>query len=640
MCGITALYRWPDGQSLIRAMTDAVAHRGPDGEGFFHLEHPVPVSIGQRRLSIIDLTERSAQPFVKDGLVLSFNGEIYNFRDLRRELEGHGVRFTSAGDTEVLLESLRRWGTDALRKLRGMFAFVLLDTRSGVLLAARDHMGQKPMFVCERGESVAFASELKAIVRTGIDAEPDPTALVASLMYYWLPEEHCAIKGVRKLAPGSWLELRPDGSKREEKYWQPHVDGLGNREVSVDELRDLIEDSVKHHLIADVPVSTFLSGGLDSSLLTVMAKKHHPEIDAYTIKFRDSDAKAEAMPDDLKYAKVISEKYNVPLNVIEIAPDVVDMWPKLVWSLDEPIGDAAALNTFLICQAARERGVKVLLSGMGADELFGGYRKHYATMLAGQYQRIPQSVRTHLIESTVRRLPVAVGGRGLRAARWSKRFVNFASMPPEAAFRRSYALFGPEDAPSLLGADLQAPVHQLVSEHAAMFDQPHGVDLVNRMCLMDVRMFMVGLNLNYTDRSAMAASCEVRVPFIDVPVAEAALSIPGSRKIEKRERKAVLKHAAEPWLPREVIYRPKGVFSAPLRGWIRGALAPMIDDLVANGSLVQSGFVKKAEVDRMIAADRAGQEDRNKELFQLLTMELWLDALKSSRTSSTSGLSS
>jgi asparagine synthase (glutamine-hydrolysing) len=543
------------------------------------------------------------------------------------------VTFTSSGDTEVLLESLRRWGSGALRRLRGMFAFVLLDTATGIMLAARDHMGQKPMYVAERDGSWAIASELKAIVRTGIDAEPDPTALVASLMYYWLPESHCAVQGVRKLAPGSWLELRPDGTSRSDVYWQPHVDGIANREVSVPELREILEDSVVKHLIADVPVSTFLSGGLDSSLITVLAKKHHPEIDAYTIKFRDVDAKAEAMPDDLKYAQIISKTYGVPLNVIEIEPNVVDLWPKLVWSLDEPIGDAAAINTYLICQAARERGVKVLLSGMGADELFGGYRKHYATLLAAQYQKLPAPMRKYAVDNVVRRLPVAVGGRGLRAARWSKRFVNFASLPTEAAFRRSYALFGPEDAPALLGADLQASVHQLVDEHASIFDEPHGVDTVNRMCLTDVRMFMVGLNLNYTDRSAMAASCEVRVPFIDVPVAEAALSIPGSRKIERRERKAVLKHAAEPWLPKDVIYRPKGVFSAPLRGWIRGALAPMIDDLVANGSLVQSGFVQKAEVDRMIAADRAGSEDRNKELFQLLTMELWLAQLKEHRTS-------
>ena len=260
---------------------------------------------------------------------------------------------------------------------------------------------------------------------------------------------------------------------------------------------------------------------------------------------------------------------------------------------------------------------------MGADELFGGYRKHYAGLLAARYRRLPGVLRHRVVAPMVDRLPVAGRRRGYRAARWAKRFVAFADLPEEAAFRRSYTHYDVGELHELLDPELWPRVDQLVDEHAAVYAEGPADDQVNRMCYTDTRLFLTGLNLAYTDRASMAASTEVRVPYVDKEVAAAAFAIPGSAKIVGRERKAILKQAAEAWLPKEIVYRPKGLFSAPLRAWIRRDLADMVEDLVAGGTLVTSGLVDKQMVRTMIDDDRRGAADRSKEIWQLLTLEVW-----------------
>ncbi len=627
MCGIAGLYGWSGAPDVLDRMSAAIAHRGPDGVGRWDRATPSwQAGLAQRRLAIIDLSTDADQPFVKDGLVLVYNGELYNYRELRRELEAIGVRFRTSSDTEVVLESWRRWGPDSLRRFRGMFAFGLLDEQTGRLVLARDHFGIKPLFYAQRGAGLAFCSELKGLLPAlGGSVDLDPEAIIASLMYYWIPEGHCAVRGVEKLAPGHWAEVAPGRSFTVHQYWSPVRDLVGEPgSLTATDLLDILEDSVQKHLIADVPVSTFLSGGLDSSLVTVLAKRSNPQIDAYTISFREEDQRLEAMPDDLHYAKVVAQQYGIDLHEIRIEPDVVSMLPKMVHHLDEPIGDAAAINTYLICTAAREAGVKVLLSGMGADELFGGYRKHYACLLAARYRRLPSAVRQSLITPTVGRLPVAVGSRGLRWSRWAKRFVAFADLPEEAAFRRSYTIYGQDEFADLLDPSLMPAVQHLFDEHAAVYEGTGFDDPVNRMCMTDVQMFLAGLNLAYTDRSSMAASTEVRVPYVDVEVAKAAFTFSAKDKIHGRERKAILKKAAEGVLPKEIIYRPKGLFSAPLRSWVRRDLSEMVDDLLPDGQLVRMGMIRRPAVERMIREDRAGTADRSKEIWQLLTLEEWI----------------
>ena len=624
MCGIAGCYQQADGNKLVDLMTDRIAHRGPDACGTWsHEDGRVAVTLGHRRLSIIDLSSTADQPLAKDGLTLIYNGELYNYRILRAELAAGGVRFQTESDTEVVLEAWRRWGPAALSRFRGMFAFALFEQQTGAIYLARDPLGIKPLYYLQRGAGILFASELKALVEAvGRELRIEPGALVASMLYYWVPEQRCAIAGVRKLPPGSWARVGSDGTLEVVQYWSAAAVAAQAAECPPADLTEVIKDSVIAHLVADVPVSSFLSGGLDSSIVTVLAHQASAAIDAYTITFRAEDQRLEAMPDDAVYARKVAARFGVKLHEIEVSPDIVKMLPRMVDILDEPIGDPAAINTLLMCEAAQARGVKVILSGMGADELFGGYRKHLACVLAGKYAKLPGPGHA-IVRSAVDRIPVTAAGRGLRYARWAKRFLTFAELSEEPRFRRSYTLYDPSELAALLDPDLAAQVANVVAEHSEIYHDSALTDEVNRMCLADTRMFLPGLNLAYTDRASMAASVEVRVPFVDHVVAQAAFSIEGSAKIRGRAGKVALKKAAENWLPSEIVHRPKASFSVPLRAWVRGELREMIDDVLVQGELVASGMVRRDGLARLIADEHAGREDRSKQLWQLLTLELW-----------------
>ncbi|MFC4859086.1 asparagine synthase (glutamine-hydrolyzing) [Actinophytocola glycyrrhizae] len=626
MCGIAGSYRWPDGGPLTDRLTKMLAHRGPDGSGRWSgRAGDGEVHLGHRRLSIIDLTETGAQPMAAEGLVLTYNGELYNAPALRRELESAGDRFRGTSDTEVLLRAWRRWGVDCLPRLRGMFAFAVFDERTGELTLVRDQLGIKPLFYVRRGGGLVFASELKALATELGDLTVDDTALVASLLYYWVPDSRCAYREAEKLPPGTWLRVKPGGGTESGTYWSlREVADEAQHTAGVD-LAAVVEESTKAHLLSDVPVATFLSGGLDSSYLTALAARHQPGISAYTIGFRAADAKFEAMPDDLRYARVVAERFGVDLHEIEIAPRVLDLLPKMTYHLDEPIGDPAAINTYLICTAAREAGVKVMLSGMGADELFAGYRKHLANKLALGYQRVPGAVRRP-VRSIVDRLPVASARRGYRSVRFAKRFLSFADLPEETAFRRSYTMYDRAELAALVSPDLSGAVDDVLTEHADTYHDNTLTDFVNRMCLADSRLFLPGLNLAYTDRSSMAASTEVRVPFVDVEVVKAAFAIPGNRKIVRRQGKVALKKAAEHLLPNEIVYRPKGLFSAPLRAWMSRDLAPLVREVIEDGLLVRNGFLRRDALRRLAEEDASGQQDRSKHLWHVLTLEHWYRA--------------
>jgi len=624
VCGIAGCYQQPDGRKLVDIMSDRIAHRGPDASGIRnHETDAVNVQLGFRRLSIIDLSTAANQPLHKDGLTIVYNGELYNYRALKAELTARGTRFTTKSDTEVVLEAWRSWGPAALERFRGMFAFAILDERSGELVLARDPLGIKPLYYLRRGNGIVFASELKAIVAAvGSELRMEPGALVASMLYYWLPEERCAIGGVAKLSPGSWAVIRPDGQLSIRRYWNVAEVAARAAAGPAADLREVVEDSITAHLVSDVPISSFLSGGLDSSIITVLAHHADRNIDAYTITFRPEDQRLEAMPDDAVYARKVAARYGVTLHEIEIAPDVVKLLPRIVDVLDEPIGDPAAINTLLMCDAARERGVKVILSGMGADELFGGYRKHLACVLASRYSRLPRFARL-ASRLAVDRLPVSTRGRGLRYARWAKRFLTFAELPEEPRFRRSYTLYDPSELGGLVSPDLARYVGDVIEEHSEIYNDNSLSDEINRMCLADARLFLPGLNLAYTDRASMAASIEVRVPFVDPMVAEAAFSFDGNAKIRRRQGKLALKKAARDWLPPEIVHRPKASFSAPLRAWVGGDLRELIGDVLVGGELVSSGMIRSEALTRLIAEDQAGREDRSKQIWQLLSLEMW-----------------
>jgi asparagine synthase (glutamine-hydrolysing) len=630
VCGIAGSYQQPGGQQLVDAMSERIAHRGPDAKGTWSYEDArVSVHLGHRRLSIIDLSAAADQPMSKRGLTLVYNGELYNYRELRAELAGRGVDFVTTSDTEVVLEAWRCWGSEALLRFRGMFAFALADEVSGDLVLARDPLGIKPVYFLPRGQGVLFASELKALVAAvGSELRIDPGALVASMLYYWVPEEWCAVAGVRKLPGGWWARFSPDGRSRLEQYWRIAEVAAQGAAAPATSLGPVIEESVAAHLVSDVPVSSFLSGGLDSSIITVLAHQMAREIDAYTITFRPQDRRLEAMPDDAVYARKVAARFGVELHEIEISPDIVSLLPDIVDLLDEPIGDPAAINTLLMCEAARDRGVKVILSGMGADELFAGYRKHLACVMASRYQRLPGISRAG-VRYAVDRFPVSFQGRGLRYARWAKRFLTFAELPEEPRFRRSYTLYDPDELALLVSPDLAPYVDQVIEGHSDIYGDNSLRDEVNRMCLADTRLFLPGLNLAYTDRASMAASVEVRVPFVDPVVARAAFSVPGPDKIRHRQGKVALKRAAESWLPREIVHRPKASFSAPLRAWVRNDLHEVIHDVLVGGELAGSGMVSADALKHLIQDDQSGREDRSKQIWQLLTLELWYRHMRS-----------
>ncbi len=628
MCGIAGTYQQVDGADAARVMSGCLAHRGPDDEGLFsHTDERVSVQLAHRRLSIIDLSG-GHQPLVKGPLALCYNGELYNYREIRTELRARGANFTTSSDTEVVLEAWRQWGPACLPRFRGMFAFAMFDQSSGSLFLARDQLGIKPLHYLLRDDGVVFASELKALVAAfGSELRMDPAALVASMLYYWVPDQRCSIGRVDKLQPGTWAEFRPDGTYQVRSYWDAALEAAKAASGPAISLSEAIEASVAAHLVADVPVSSFLSGGLDSSIITVLAKRANPDLDAYTITFRPEDHRLEAMPDDALYARKVAGRYGIRLHEIQIAPNIVETLPKMVTILDEPIGDPAAINTLLMCEAARDAGVKVILSGMGADELFGGYRKHLACVMAARYRRLPGFVRG-AASGTVDRLPVAVAGRGLRYSRWAKRFLTFSELPEEAAFRRSYTLYDSRELGALLDPKLGPDVDDVLNEHLEIYTDNRLADHVNRMCLADARLFLPGLNLTYTDRASMAASTEVRVPFVDPMVFQAAFSLAGEQKVRGRTQKAALKEAALAWLPAEIVHRPKASFSAPLRAWISHDLRGLIDEKLVRGELVDAGFLQRGPLEALIADDRNGREDRSKQIWQLLTLEIWYTQMR------------
>ena len=627
MCGFVGIVNGTSVGRAIAVMNHSISHRGPDASSVTEIDSVV--SLGHRRLSIIDVANRSNQPFSKEGYTIVFNGEIYNFRELQVELGE--VVFITESDTEVILESWRRWGIDCLKRFRGMFTFAIFEHASGRTFLCRDQFGIKPVFYFEpKSGGIAFASELKSLESVYREQFTlNHQSLLASLLYCWIPESTCVWNEVKKLGPGHYLEIADSGSPVLHCYWSLgslcHQPLLSNELEAIELLNTTLTDSVQSHLIADVPVSAFLSGGLDSSLIVAMAAKQLGNVNCYSIKFRGVDSQAEGMTDDAFYAQRVANHLGVKLDIIEVQPDVANLLPGIVHSLDEPIGDSAAIATQLMCEHARAQGIKVLLSGMGADELFGGYRKHLANKLAERYRLIPSLIRRFIIAPIVDFLPVSIFGKGLVFCRWAKRFISFAGLSPNDAFMGSYTYYSKEEFDKLVCRGGAAAYERFRAEHEAIFNGAFADDLVNRMCFTDTQHFMTGLNLTYTDRASMAASTEVRVPFIDKEVVALAMRIPGSMKVKGNTQKHILKKVAERWLPMDVIYRPKSSFTLPIRAWIKGELRDMVDDYVlSENGLVGRGLLQPAYLKHLVESDRAGHEDNAQRIWQLLTVEQWL----------------
>ncbi len=624
MCGIAGFIGFQNNIALAENANKIQQHRGPDNHQIWNDEY---IALAHRRLSIIDLTEAGNQPFHKFNLVIVFNGEIYNYKELQLKLQKEkGTIFSTSSDTEVILEMFHNYGTSCLDYFIGMFAFVIYNKIDKSLFIARDHFGIKPLFYTSINNGFAFSSELKTLVNIpGFDKTINPKSLVSCLNYLWVSGDDTMFKGCRKLPPAHYLIYTREDGMKITRYWELE-DNIQlkqkNEKVIIEELSTLIEESVNRHMVADVPVSSFLSGGLDSSLIAVLAKKKNKQLSTYTISTSKKDKKIEQMPDDEKYANMVANDFHLDHNVIQISPDILSEFPKMVCSLDEPIGDPAAINTYLICKAARQKGVKVLLSGMGADEIFFGYRRQKATLMARRYNKFPGFIKQMNL-SIVNKLPVKLFGKGFKFGRWAKRFLSFATLPTDEAYMRSYSYYDSKELKELLKKEYSSAIEILKQEHKALFNSKFKGDIINQICNTDISMFMLGLNLTYSDRASMAASVEVRVPFIDKIMITEAMKISGNLKIKKGISKYILKKASEKYLPKEIIYRPKASFGAPIRSWISNELKDMVDDLLSEENVNNRGFLNYSFVKNLIENDRNGESDNAYQIYQLLTLELW-----------------
>ncbi len=651
MCGIVGFQGSFD-RALLERMTRAVAHRGPDGSGteFRPLPSGRVTGLGHRRLAIIDLSPAGAQPMCVPATVspgdesgqvtIVFNGEIYNYRELRAELVAQGVHFRGHSDTEVLLQLYLRDGVGMMAQLNGIFAFAIHDERvrgrpaeipHGGLLIARDQMGVKPLYYAATDRGLLFASEIKALLEDpGLSREIDPVALHNTLAYLWSPAPRTMLAAVRKLEPGMAMVVADGVITRQWRFYDMPYAGRRSDATEAELAEQLtahLRTAVERQLVADVPVGAFLSGGLDSSAIVAMMREVRPgeRIQCFTIGIAGMD-EVEGNPNDLPYARQVARHLDVDLHEIEVQPDAIARLPELVALLDEPQADPAPINALMIAEQARAMGIPVLLSGAGGDDLFGGYRRHWALSVEHRWSWLPQPIRATLQGAAsavmsgdgygqsvpaVRRLSKMFAHAGADADR---RLAGYFTWSTERLRRGLYTReFGARMAAVDTAEPLLASLARIADEH----------DPLQRMLYLEARHFLADHNLNYTDRAGMAVGVEVRVPLLDLDLVEFATTVPSRFKQQGNVGKAIFKKAMEPYLPHDVIYRPKSGFGVPLRRWLHVELRGLVDDTLSETSLRRRGYFDPAAVAQLRRLDAAGRVDAAYTLFALVCIELW-----------------
>ena len=647
MCGIVGAYGWGDRETLQR-MTQRQEHRGPDDDGGWETTLPdgTHIGLGNRRLSIIDLSAAGHMPMGnEDGTVwLTYNGELYNAPELRAELEGKGYRFRSRSDTEVVLRLVEACGPDAVSRLEGMFAFAAVDLRpkppgappgdGPVVLLARDAFGVKPLYYIHDGKRLAFASEAKSFLDLpGFSARMDFEALHRYLTLLWVPDPDTMFEGVKKL-PAAHLAVFRDGRLTLREYWNVVVPPAHRVWTASDGdvlqgIRDRLRAAVRRQMVSDVPLGAFLSGGVDSTaIVALMAEVASEPVRTFTVTFPEQHRQGESTLDDPAIARRTAARYGTRHHEIVAEPDVVDLLPKLVYHMDEPVADPAIITAHLVAREARPH-VKVLLSGVGGDELFAGYRKHAAYRLATHYQKVPRVLRKGLIEPLVRTLPQMRGTRWMGRMRHLKKLVRTGSLPPQEAFLANATYLDDGEKTLLYTPALRDRLDDSnpFAVHEARFAEVGAADFVNRMLYVDMKTFMVSLNLTYNDKMSMAASLEVRVPFLDRSLATYAFGdIPPDWKVTTDDRprtKHVLKRALKGLVPDEVLLAPKAGFGAPHDHWLSHDLREMVDDLLSDDQIRRRGIFNPGSVRTLVQEHREGRRDWSYQVWQLLTLELW-----------------
>ena len=636
MCGIAGFAgKFP--AELLERMNGVQAHRGPDDAGLFH-DPVAAIGLAHRRLSILDVSSAGHQPMSDPSgrVTIVYNGEIYNFRELRAELEGDGTSFRSRSDTEVLLQLYLRHGAAMLERLNGIFAFALWDAETRRLLLARDGLGVKPLYLGATPRGLLFASELKALLEEPtLPRELDPLALHHHLAYQWCPAPRTMLAAVRKLPPGHAIEIRDGREVRRWSFYDLPYRGdvrAGDDASLAREVRDEVDRAVRRQMVSDVPIGAFLSGGLDSSAVVACAARAAGtrRLQCFTIEFDDDGFRREGYAEDLPYARRVAEHLDVDLHAVRVGPEIVERLEEMLWHLDEPQADPAPLNVLLISELARRHGIKVLLSGAGGDDIFSGYRRHLALHHERLWAWLPAPARRTLAASTGR-----LGASRPLARRLRKAF-QYAAYDGDRRIASYFTWSTPELQRGLYASDLAA---QLASEDvldpllASLSSLSDAVQPLDRMLYLEGKHFLADHNLNYTDKMGMACGVEIRVPLLDVELVRLAASLPVRVKQHGREGKWIFKRAMEPLLPRDVIYRPKTGFGAPLRQWLQGRLRGSVDELLGEASLRERGLFDPRAVRALVEADRAGRIDGAYTVFAILCIEIWCRRFLTARPS-------
>jgi asparagine synthase (glutamine-hydrolysing) len=622
MCGFAGVLSRDSQPSkkLLSAMAATLAHRGPDGE---RVQTLGPCGLAHRRLSIIDLSDAAFQPMTveKSELWCAFNGEIYNFKELRKELENLGRTFKTQGDTEVILHGYLQWGEAVFSKLDGMFAISLWDTKKKQLILARDRTGKKPLYVYEDDKRIVFASEIKAILEhPDLNLRENPEAVAQFLSAGYVPTPNTFYARIRKIHPATFevFDYKKNGS-RAVQYWdfpvghERTIKTESQLQDACGELRHLFFEAVRKRLISDVPLGAFLSGGIDSTLVVAaMAKVSNAPVRTFSIGF-------EGFPewDETRFAKMVAEKYGTQHTEFKVKPESFDLAQKLAWHYDEPFGDSSAIPSYIVSKLTRDAGVTVALTGDGGDELFAGYPRFVAAIWA---EKIP-----HFIRSATRKLVGPLPHGPSHSSTWERgrRFALSSSRDLPERLRSWVSIVPPDEIHSILNdAHRRFSSSALLNESYAMnFKKAAGAEPLNQVLYANARTYLLDdLNVKM-DRASMAASLETRAPFLDTALMEFAFSLPTSVKIKGKTTKWIVKEAFKDLLPDEVVNRKKMGFGVPLGAWFRGGLEESLSKSIEN----PTDDVRKETVQAWWAEHQSGKRDRGLQFWSLLQLKYFRD---------------
>jgi asparagine synthase (glutamine-hydrolysing) len=622
MCGIVGFVdrrrRGPVDEALLARMCEAIRHRGPDEDGFFH---DTGVGLAMRRLAIIDLKSGQQPMYNADRTAaIVFNGEIYNYKEVRATLEQRGHTFHTDCDTEVIVHAYDEYGADCPKHLCGMFAFAIWDSRREELFLARDRVGKKPLLYAQVGDELVFGSEFSALLlHPRVSREVNREAIHHYLTFMCVPAPLTAYRDIRKLEPGHTLRYTRDGEIKLERYWQPDFSRKTkmNEEEAGERAVEILREAVRVRLMSEVPLGAFLSGGVDSSaVVALMSEVSSTPVKTFSIGFEEQDFS------ELHHARRVAEHVGAEHHEFIVRPDALEVLPTLVEHYGEPYADSSAIPTYYVSRETR-RHVTVALNGDGGDECFAGYERYAAMKLAGKYRSVPGLLREGLIRNAVALYPTSETRRS--RARDLKRFLDAASLPTVERYMRWISVLDQTAKDDLYTADFRREMegHEAAAFIAPWFAHANGAGVVDASLLADTMTYLPNDLLVKVDIASMAVSLEARSPFLDHHVIEFAASLPENLKLRGLTTKYLLKRVLAKLLPAENLSRRKMGFGVPIGHWLRGEMQPFLRETLLSEKTLGRGFFQPAAVARMVELHTRGERDYAHQLWTLLMLELW-----------------